>query len=60
MRAGSTANLRCRAELRARVRDVEGAGESAPTSAKRSEVIGPRDSSGIAEGRTGSYKEHQL
>ena len=60
MRAGSATKPLCRAELRARVRDVEGAGENSPASAKWSEVIGPQDSSSIAEGRTGSYKEHQL
>ena len=38
----------------------ERAGESSPASAKRSEVIGLQDSSSSAEGRMGSYKEHQL
>ena len=58
--AGSTANLLCCAELRIRVWDVERAGESSPASTERSEVNGPRDSPRIAEGRMGSYKEHQL
>ena len=47
----------CRADLRVH---VGRAGESSPANAKRSEVIGLRHSSSIAEGRTGSFKEHQL
>ena len=47
-------SLLCRAELCVRARDVERAGESSPASAKRSKVIGLRDSPSIAEGRTGS------
>ena len=54
MELGARPNLLCRAELRVRVRDVGRAGESSPASAKRSEVIGLRDSPSIAEGRTGS------
>ena len=38
---GARLSLLCRAELRARVWDVEGAGENSPASAKRSELIGP-------------------
>ena len=50
---GARLSLLCRAELRVRVQNVGRAGESSPASAKRSEVIGLRDSSSIAEGRTG-------
>ena len=51
---GARPSLLCRVELRVRVRDVGKAGESSPASAKRSKVIGLRDSPSIAEGRTGS------
>ena len=57
---GALLSLLCCAELRVRVRNVGRAGESSPASAKRSEVIGLRDSSSIAEGWTGSEREHQL
>ena len=50
----SAASLPYCADLRVRVQDVGRAGESSPASAKRSEVIGLRDSPSIAEGRTGS------
>ena len=56
-RAGSTAKP---AVPRGATCSCAGRGESSPASARRSEVIGLQDSPSIAEGRTVSYKEHQL
>ena len=57
-RAEGAASQPCRANLHVRVeREPERACQPAP---RQSEVIGPRHSSRIAEGRTGSYRASTL